>query len=269
MTTLKYNNTLDISNIGNVIFTNNYYDLYQITNYRKFVTNIDVWKENRLVSKKRVEKIKNAIINKDIIHSTLYVSEIIKNNNKKYYLWDGQHRFLAIKECCSIYEDISFIDNIFFCIIYKNDTKNNMKKKFININKAIPVPSYYIDQLLDDNKKLKLKENTEWLCKKIRETFKENESSSRNAKKPNYNSDIINEKIFDFFQKKKLYNFDKDLLWNQILLLNETLKDTLILTNYVKIKANKYNCFLFCTEKFFMEELDIEDITLKDNNIDI
>lgn len=249
------------SNFGNKILSTDDFDMYLINNYRKFVSNIKSWKGNRIVSSKRVEEIKNALINKNTFPQTiLYVSEIKKKDKTKYYLWDGQHRFNAIKECCMINDDLTFLDNLFICIVYKNDTKEGMRKKFININKAVPVPDFCLNELFDDQRKLKLKELTENIVERFKSEFPFNNSTSKRPLKPNFNCDKLSDDIYKYLDENNHEDIDEDELWSKIMLLNDYYKDNLKIKSFqTKERASKTNCYLFCTEYLFLNDIELDD----------
>ena len=111
------------------------------------------YRRNRTEDKQRSKEIKHAIINNDNIPVTfLQISIIEKNGIKLYKCWDGQHRRSAIKMLQNNSMVDSTIKNKFKCIVYKNDTSDGIKKKFININKSVPVPSVIIERLENEIK---------------------------------------------------------------------------------------------------------------------
>lgn len=261
---------------GKKLLSTDVFDMYLINNYRKFVSVVKSWKGNRIISEKRVfEVMKSLVESNNFPHTTLYISEIIKNNDSKYYLWDGQHRFSAIEKCCMMNDDLSFLNNLFTCIVYKNDTKENMRKKFININKAVPVPDFYMDELVKDQRKLKLKELTENTVDRIKAEFPYNSSTSKRPLKPNFNSDNLSDDIYKYLDENKLEDIDENILWTNIMILNDYYKENLKITSYqTRDRANKTNCFLFCQNYLFLNDINFNDLVSEEpedieNNIDV
>ena len=242
---------------GDIIYSTDDFDIVKITNFRKFIKKVTSWEGNRLVCNSRVYKIKKSFHSNKNIHC-LSISSIKKKNGKKYYLWDGQHRYEAIKLCCQEYDDLSFLKN-FICYIYKNDSDDDMKKRFINFNQAIPVPDFYISELLGDKKEFNLKKLTESMIKRLKQEFPSNISTSNSPLKPNYNPDNISNSMYNFLKDNNLENIDEEELWTHIMCCNEHYKETLyIKSEQTKARAKHYNCYLFCSKNFFMEDIKFD-----------
>jgi hypothetical protein len=251
---------------GDIIYSTIDYEIVKITDFRKFIKKVKSWEGNRLVSTPRVKKIKRSFHSNKNIHC-LSISLVNVNGSLIYYLWDGQHRYEAIKLCCQEYDDLSFLNN-FICHIYKNDTEDNMKKRFIIFNQAIPVPGFYIDELLKDKKELNLKKITENIIKRLKQEFPFNVSTSKLPRKPNFNPDMISDLMYNFLKDNNLENIDEEELWAHIMYCNEYYKETLyIKSEQTKIRAKHYNCYLFCNKHFFMNDIkfNTDNSDLSDN----
>lgn len=236
--------------IGKKIISNDEYDMYNITNYLDFTTLITLWEKNRNPDEKRVKKIAIGYINKIVPASNLYISQI----NDKYILWEGQHRYRALANMCIKYDNLDFLNDKFMCIIYKNDTEEKMIEKFMNLNKAVPVP------FKDPRTNTVIREKAEYIIDNICKTFRKCQSTSPNPNKPNFNKDNVLKDIIKFMKDNNMEDVDEKKLVRKIYVLNIKLRDNVsklnIKTDSIKYKAISKNCFLFCQEKyFFMESL--------------
>jgi hypothetical protein len=241
---------IDINIIGKKIISNDEYDMYNITNYLDFTTLITLWKKNRIPDEKRVKKISIGYVNKIIPTTTLYISQI----DDKYILWEGQHRYRALAHLCLKYDNLDFLNDKFNCIIYKNDTEEKMIEKFMNLNKAVPVP--FKDPRTDNI----IREKAEYIVDNICKKYRNCQSVSPNPNKPNFNKDILLKDIIKFMKVNNMEDIDEKRLVKKIYILNIKLRDNVsklkIKTESIKYKAINKNCFLFCQEKyFFMDDL--------------
>lgn len=237
---------------GKLINSNEEMDLYIITNYDIFISNVKIWEQNRIPDKKRVEEITKGYIEGNIVPCVFHVSEIKIKNNTEYKLWDGQHRYKALRDLYLKLPDLNFIKSIFFVMIYKNDTEKGIEEKFTNINMAVPVP-------IKEFKNLKLIDSIHYIVRKICKKYNNCQSPKYNCVRPNFNQDKLQEQIVEFFKDRKIDSVDKNQLWNKIKILNqkylENISDLNIKSYNILQKVSDRKCALFATKKFFMEDL--------------
>ena len=78
------------------------------SNYDIFISNVKIWEQNRIPDKKRVEEITKGYIEGNIVPCVFHVSEIKIKNNTEYKLWDGQHRYKALRDLYLKLPDLKF-----------------------------------------------------------------------------------------------------------------------------------------------------------------
>lgn len=108
--------------------------------YDSIKDRIEILSFQRNINKNVVENIKNHILNYRLQNLTPILSVIdIGSYQGKYYIIDGQHRLLAIKELFDSQIIISFN-----CLIYNCQNYNDMKEIFILRNSGLEVPNYIL-----------------------------------------------------------------------------------------------------------------------------
>jgi hypothetical protein len=204
----------------------------------------------------------------------LQISIIEKNGIKLYKCRDGQHRRSAIKMLQNNSMVDSTIKNKFKCIVYKNDTSDGIKKKFININKSVPVPSVIIERLENEikgetsmnkyEKIYKADQIGETIKKYMSETFKEYIRPSDSPQSPYFNKDKLFSIIVNYITENNLYNMNPKDLFDKILVLNHNMGlkyNGMKLSMQMKgrlIRINNYKtkCYLFLEYSDFTNLLE-------------
>ena len=264
MSTTKINRINNIiANIGLEELTN--FDkvyICKISNPKIFFKNVKIWNKNRILSKERCDEVIISIKKKELVSSSLHISQIIDSNGDiKYKLWDGQHRFYAFKQIYK--ENINLIN--FTVNIYLNDTKLGIIQKFNNINKAVPVADIYTDDNLDEIKKLKTIEITEYIIQKLVSEYKDHSKPTRKPQRPNFNRDILQEELSEYIKQNNLFETDKTIFWYKIMELNNKYKDGIhidlkYVPKTVLTKCNLSGLYLFCKTSHFKNDLIINNI---------
>lgn len=217
---------------------------------------IQNWKYNRPPDKQRIKEIKNIISNNGFFDNRIYLAEIKTDTSIHYYCYDGNHRREAIKELCeenSLLE-VQTIPEVVISII-QNASEEEVKENFKNLNKGCPVPELYTENLSNEE----IKNNVEYIVNKIITKFKNHKSSSKHARRPNFNKDTLTQNIFEKIKDK---NIDKDEFYESILKLNKkySLGVHLDLTKFQNKKyfkkCQENNCYLFL-KKDFTEDIEI------------
>lgn len=201
--------------------------------------NIRNWNKNRPVCNVRVKEIieyyKNS--NLELVPGIIYTWL----NNDIYYIYDGLHRFTALKE----------LEKDFKILLYINFTKNenDIVSDFVNINKSIPIPSVYIEneQLI---KKQICQSIADQLCRKYPKFI----SASRNPHVYNFNRDLLVEYISTFNINFQTKNIDK-IVFKILIKLNDHAKTKIKESNIVyPNKCDKYDFYLFYLDKNYIKE---------------
>lgn len=245
--------------ISTINSKDNKYHLCKITDFENFFRHLKIWKGNRTIDPERIDEIINSIENLSIVPSLLYISKI----ENKFKIWDGQHRFSAIKKLFKKNKNnINLIKNNFSYFYLFYDDKNSIKYKFNNINKAVPVSDLYTDDKLDELKRLKIIELSNFIIQKFIEKFPNNTSTSKIPKRPNFNRDNLQQNLKNYLENKNLNNLDKLNFWNKILELNDKYKNGIHinidgLPSGIRNKCQKTNLFLFASTRDFLLDLQL------------
>lgn len=103
------------------------------------------WNKNRPVDKVRVHQIKEYLLNNEVDFAPGVISCWKKPHSSKFKIYDGIHRFFAIKEL--IEEDSPRFCYVLIKVL-KSTREQDVINDFINLNKSICIPSIYIDERL-------------------------------------------------------------------------------------------------------------------------
>jgi hypothetical protein len=210
-------------------------------NYKTLKNNYNIknWKKNRPADKFRVDEIYEFYLNNNItlLPGILYVWL----NKNKYFIYDGIHRYEALKKINK--DDINIL-----LYINLSDNEECIIKDFTNINKSIPLPSLYIDNT--EVSKIHICQNVaEQLCKKY-PTFV---STSRKPHTYNFNRDQIIDFISTFNINFKIKNLDY-IIYKILIKLNYHAKNKILENKIVHpIKCKKYNFYLFYLDKSYIK----------------
>ena len=229
---------------------------------------------NRIEDKERTIEIAELIKqNKIIVTTTLHISEIKDGDNIKYLCWDGQHRRGAIKILRNDIQYYSIIKARYICRIYKNDSEEGIMKKFISINKSVPVPQPIIDMLenkllnynsptLEDSNNNKIKNVADTISLELSRIYSEYCRTSDNPRAPHFNIHNVNTDIIHYLKENELYDINSDELLYQIKQLNSALEikyntiklNKKIKTSLIKVATYKNKCYLFIKCNNFTNE---------------
>lgn len=203
------------------------------------------WKKNRPADKFRVNEIYEIYKESNIklLPGILYVWFY----NNVYYIYDGLHRYEALKK---LNNDLI---NILLYINLSNNEKSIIND-FIRINKSVAIPSLYIDNT-DNIKKEVCQAVAEQLCK----NYSKFVSTSNRPHTYNFNRDRIIDWISTFNINFKI----KDLayiIYKILEKLNEKAKQTMIENKLeFPIKCKQYNFYLFYLKKSYIKS-EIEKV---------
>jgi hypothetical protein len=140
------------------------------------------WSQNRPADINRIDELDDYYRsnNIDLVPGVIYVWK--KSTDKKYYIYDGIHRFEAAKN----FPNMSVI-----LTIYYTDDENDILEDFNNVNKNIAVPELYFDN--DDRRKLIAQQVVEHICLK----YPTHNSASDRFQRPNFNRDMLTTVFYD------------------------------------------------------------------------
>lgn len=201
------------------------------------------WTKNRPPDQVRIQQIKEHFLN----NNTLLVPGIISVWNKfgDFYIYDGIHRFLAVKEIVEQNPEREF-----FMLIQLKLTKREQDiiDDFINLNKSVSVPSIYVEDT-DILKKTVCQNIAEELCKRY-PTFV---SPSRKPFIYNFNRD----NLIEFISTWQI-NFSKpgvqQLAFQELLKLNIEAKTYVEKMGISHPKKCKYHDFFL----FYLDPVTIQ-----------
>lgn len=227
----------------NIIFIGETYKLISLDYDSLKSYNIKNWKKNRPADKFRVEEIYNFYLNNniDLLPGIIYIWFY----NNRYYIYDGLHRYEALKK---------LNNNKIKIILYINfsQDENSIINDFTNINKSVPIPSLYTEYIEDQSqiKKDVCEEISEQLCK----NYPQFVSTSRKPHTYNFNRDQIIDFISTLCIDFKIKNISY-IIYKILLSLNDKAKK-LITENKLECpsKCKKYNFFLFYLKKHYIKE---------------
>jgi hypothetical protein len=202
------------------------------------------WSKNRPPDQVRIQQIKQHFLN----NNTRLIPGIISAWDKEdgtFYIYDGIHRFLALKEILEQNPDQEF-----FILIQFKLTKREQEiiDDFINLNKSVSVPTIYIEDT-DILKKTVCQNIAEELCKRF-PTFV---SPSRKPYIYNFNRD----NLIEFISNWQI-NFSKpgvqQIAFQELLKLNQEAKVYVNEMNIAHPKKCKYHDFYL----FYLDPVKIQ-----------
>lgn len=207
------------------------------TDYEKIKDISQRWSKNRPADELRVQEIASQpnYLKKDYIDGIIYSWY----SCGKLFIYDGWTRFSAVK---LLYETKYINKNILLSV---NFSKNEIEiqNHFTSINKAIPVPIFYIE---NDDSSIKKRIILEDTCKIFCESYKLFVSTSRKPRKPNFNRDQLFEILSELILDTEINFLNSSTLVN---ILNETnceVQKNFISKEKIPEKATKGNFYLFC-----------------------
>jgi len=177
----------------------------------------------------------------------------IKSRSTKIEIYDGQHRYLAIRY---LLENKLITDNnIYVSIIVKEfDNDENVKDDFIRLNKSVPISEADINY---NPERTELIHN---IVNRFCSIYPNLKSSNRFCKRPNFNQDILTDQLYkivnEIFDNSSKINITSDYLWDNIQKINNDIGNKYNEYYNLKIrkngvseamfeKAKRENCYLF------------------------
>lgn len=210
------------------------------------IENVTTWKYNRPSDNMKITEIVNLIEenNRNTIEGIIYLAYI----DGKYVCYDGNHRLEALK---LLNTKKLVLVNIFLA---KNDEQ--IKARFVEINKSNPVPELYTVSGGEDIEKLKkiIENVVDNICK----TYSKYRSPSKNPRRPNFNKDKLIEKMYEKYSGSDVSKISTSQIYDKILQLNleyskeRHMKHSKFSDSIIK-KCKKGGCYLFL--KDFTEDL--------------
>lgn len=199
--------------------------------------NFKNWSLNRPADELRVNDILKYYIEKKIKIVPGLINVWFYNN--EYLIYDGLHRFLAATN--------NYLNDMYILINIKyTDDEKEIIEEFNNINKSINVPSIYLDDMTNLNKKNICQNIAAKLC----EAYPNFSSSSRRPLKPNYNRDNFIELVSSLEINFNDTNVG-DKIYNLLLIQNKQVKKMKLKneSSYLK-KCAKYDFWLFYLDDY-------------------
>ncbi len=140
------------------------------------------WAHNRPEDDTRVEEIAREIDHSRRVDGLISLAV----TDEGIVCWDGLHRFKAL---CRVPNPPT---NVLYHV-WMNPSEDELKQRFISINKSVAVPSLYIDKTSPS-----FKRNCEQIMKNCIYLYKDHFSSSARPIEPNVNRDVFLEFVSDF-----------------------------------------------------------------------
>jgi len=208
------------------------------------------WNKNRPPDAVRIQQIKEHFLNNTVrlVPGVISVWEPPRSPSEpteRYYVYDGIHRFLAVKELIAENPQREF----FLLIQFKwPKREQEIIDDFINLNKSVSVPSIYIEDT-DILKKTVCQNIAEALCKRYPAFV----SPSRKPYVYNFNRDVL----IEFISTWQI-NFGKPgvqhVAFQELLKLNEEAKTYVLNMGIQHPKKCKYHDFYL----FYLDPLKIK-----------
>ena len=230
--------------------------------------------KNRIEDKARSHLIAESIKNKAIVTTTtLYISELVQNDTLRYLCWDGQHRRGAIKLLQDDIESYDFIKLKYKCHIYKNDTREGIIRKFMEINMSVPVPQTIVDFLeteltrkfptMEDTNNERIKQIADTISIELNRIYSEYSRPSNSPMLPNFNMNNVNQDIMNYLKEYDIIYTAQELL-HYIELLNTSLEEKYnskklnkqLSKRLERVNSHQKKCYLFIESDNFIPMLN-------------
>lgn len=153
-----------------------------------------MWSKNRPCDEMRVIEIEKYISSVNYVDGMLYFANI---EGEGLVCYDGNHRRNALLNLPKNYKVL--------VNILENPPFEYLKEKFVSLNKCVPVTELFLN--LDENKQDtvdKVMEVTEHFCK----LWKSHRKTSPNPNRPNFNREMLQEKIVAIIDSNETYNIE-------------------------------------------------------------
>jgi hypothetical protein len=218
----------DDFNVFSTLYRYNEKERLCIGNTRVLKSLVRRWSLNRPEDESRVTEIKSYIEKSKRVDGIICIAIM---DGEGMVVWDGLHRFKAI---CMMENPPQALYHVL-----ENPTEDELKERFIMLNKGVPVSSLYID---DTSKHLKTvaEDTVKILYKKYKDHF----STASRPMEPNINRDELYTILYEYLKEHP------DTTHHDLLLLlekaNQKIKSAnLALKQKVFDKCTKTGCFLF------------------------
>lgn len=151
------------------------------------------WKRNRRPDALRVKEIVSSLARNEIVQPYISCAEIITGQLDVY---DGMHRAdafkIALHECIISKDFMLIID----CLFGKSDSE--IAKCFKNINKSVPVPDLYTEEIEDVGMYIISAIND--LVKEYCDKYSDFVKVSKSPQRPNFNRDMFSDDLFKLYK---------------------------------------------------------------------
>ena len=240
--------------------------LIAIKNILALANNVTIWsgtmkEENGIVGNRRkdeqkINEIYEAINNKTLAASIISTSEFKSRDglSSKICCWDGQHRFWALRKY--YHEGNHIFNSIIYMLVYRNDGKHKMIRRFKNINKGTSAQGQYSSNIVKNI----IEAISGYIVKKYSKLNKPSEKPIR----PNYNKNNLESDLTSMIDELDKKYINANLIPKCINYIN------IINTEFKEKYDNKYkhktrakwmltveieDCYLFIPEFNFIETL--------------
>lgn len=226
--------------------------IYEFTT-KEVVKLYKIWNKNRPIDNERVNEICLSIQKNKQIDGMVYFGHI---PNQNWVCYDGNNRIHALKKCK--------VDIKIIVVKTKYKTEDEMISRYLELNKAMPIPEIYtVPEDLEIYKK-KVEEIVNYICLNY-SNFK---STSKRPNRPNFNVTDLTNIITDYIKKypdKTLDQIKSDIKYTNKYYkdkYNES-KEIIDISERIVSKCKKYNCFLF------LKPLKIKEQPIVNNLIEL
>lgn len=227
----KFNSEHEI--YGKYIYSLGKEDIY-LADSRIISKKSKIWSRNRPPDFERVEEIKNHILEKNLVDGIIYLAE----TKEGLICYDGNHRREALK---MLDKNFKILVNI-----VKNPSEEFLIEKFRDLNKCVPITDLVFSSTTtrDEIQKIKI------VCEHFMKKWKEHRKGSSRPRKPNFNQNMLENKIDTVLKKykKDINEISQEEIIKYTDLYNLKIKKNL--DNYkikkeIKDKCLRNNCYLF------------------------
>lgn len=146
---------------------------------------IHKWSCNRDPDMRRVQEIRDHIVNGGYVPHILYIADA----EEGLVCYDGNHR----REAFNLLETPPQIILDVLC----KATKKEIYQEFTNLNKSVQVPAMFVGDDGDNVEVLKVRDQITKLVRKYETDYKSFASTSSRCHAPNFNRDMLMENIFE------------------------------------------------------------------------
>ncbi len=200
-----------------------------------------IWSKNRPCDEMRVAELEKYISKEGYVDGIIYFANI---EGEGLVCYDGNHRRSALK---NLQKNYKVLINVI-----ENPSYEYIKQKFISLNKCIPVTDLFLNPDETDKSSIdKIMEVTNYFC----ELWKSHRKTSPNPNRPNFNRDLLQQKIVDILEQQgtSVNNCQFEEIVNSVKLFNLNIsnnRDKIKCTRSMLEKCVSSGCFLFLEKRF-------------------